>query len=145
MVLFSAVRPPLRQRGYPKPMRRLLLWGTLDRVTGVARGWLSPHAIDCNERRLRSRLSYTSLSLRSGRRTRAAKYRTSMGQSSYLIANPENKYLGGSGDSDRLRDSIGGRSNCALCERHGFAARHIGASVWHRSAIPRLGGQARCP
>ena len=46
----------------------------------------------------------------------------SLGQSR-IVANPQDEYFGCNGDSDRYRNSIGGKSNCALCERHGFAGR----------------------
>ena len=64
---------------------------------------------------------------------RAAGYREGFGQRGYLVANPQDEYFGGNGDSDRYRDSIDGKSGCARCERHGFVGRQIGASAWRRS------------
>ena len=65
--------------------------------------------------------------------TQAVGYRESLGQSRYLVANPQDEYFGCNGDSDRCRGYIGRKSSRAPCERHGFAVRHIGVAAWHRS------------
>jgi hypothetical protein len=56
-----------------------------------------------------------------------------LGQNGYLVANPQDEHFGCDGGSNRYRDSFGGKSSGALCDRHGFAGRHIGVAAWHRS------------
>lgn len=57
---------------------------------------------------------------------------------------PPGEYFGCNGDSDRFRNSIGGKSRDALCGRHGFAGRQIGASAWHRSIDANNSIYRRC-
>jgi hypothetical protein len=53
-----------------------------------------------------------------------------LAQSGYFVPNPQDEHFGCNGGSDRVRNSIGGKSTRAVYEHHGFPGRHIGASGW---------------
>src|ERR1700738_130037 len=61
-----------------------------------------PHATEAAERRLPSGRAHSPLFFRSCRRPRAAGYRESLEQSSYLVAKPQGEYFGCNGGNDRF-------------------------------------------
>ena len=122
---------PSEVKTSPKSWRQLSLLDLAGRVSmdALTKRRHQPHG----DKRRFSAGSFSYLSLQACGRNRAAGYRDGLGHSDHRVANPQDKYCGCNGDSDRHRHSIDRKSGGTGCEREGLVGRQTCTSAWRRS------------